>query len=674
MSKPTIRVLLYTDDPNRVNQKGPLGVGELCKHLKAHESPLAVIDPKLMSRNSGPNPADHAKVRLTDALLKEFDQVWFFGIHQENKTNYSLEFPGGGGPRSELEEDEILALEHWMSVDPNHGWPGIGVLMAGDHANPPPSVVLPPGSDPLCPPLDHKTFLGLGRAIGKGVPRAGELRKWEGPPTHCLEDNFNSQFLPFAGDLNQPQHQMDDNPQPLILQTFDAQGNPSSAGQPHELFKGTNGSWIRVFPDHDHEGTLALPTKFPPAVWPNTTTVWPKPSIIAYGTDRRTGQRLDILSAYNGDAVKRGRIVADSSWHHYFNVNLKFLSADQPESAAARQLGEYYRNLAFWLSPLSRRREIADAMILWLATHPLMLEQAGSGVNSVGRLAAGLLSEFVTGCQLQELLIALCPIKISRKVQRFVFPKPTEAQSVPSPETLLGAVLSEYFSEASQSGNFQDEINSQLRSIIERGVTHAFKLNASALLLLAVESLSLLSPLPAAALSPQTQNVLESLKLLHPDSLISERIPSMSATEPSFFYQLTLDKNGKSETFSLNLFTSDSTCGVVGPDRIPVCKVWGTLVPGGAAPSAVRGTRIPLETDRSYISLEFRLRNVRIVATGVMMGSALYTRFFAFAPGDAARLLEATSTADPPRIDPADGDTGTGTGTATLVEFAADAG
>lgn len=669
MAKPVIRVLLYTDDLSRVRDTGnlALGVDHLIRHLKANESPFAVIEPQLISRNTGPNPADHARVRLTAALLKDFDQVWFFGVHQKNKSPYSLESPGAGGPRSELEPDEILALQNWMSVDPQNGWPGIGTLMAGDHANPPPDIVLPPGSDDFCPPLDHETFLGLGRAIGKGVPRAGELRKWEGPPTHCLEDNFNTQFLPSGGDLNLPQHQSDANPQQLILPRFDAQGNPSPMGQPHELFRGSDGKWIEVFPDHDHEGALVIPKSFPETVWPATQTFQPKPQVIARSIDHRTGQCLNILSAYNGDAVRRGRIVADSSWHHYFNANLESLSADDP-SPAARQIGEYYRNLAFWLSPLSKRLQIGHEMLRWLANHPLMLEQAGSGIRNVGRLAVSLVSGLLTGCQLQELLVAACPAGLNQRVRRFVFPKPTEPRQLPSTQVLLGAALTEYFFEVSRSKDGLRDIDSQLPSIVERGVVNAFRSNTVALIKLAVESASLFKALPTASLSPQIQNVLESLWSLSPDNLLSERSTSMI-----FFFTLTLDRTHESELVFLELIEDDSTCKPV--EGISVCKLSGQLdtiqQPGES--HAVRGAKIPIDADHAYIAIEFQFRNVRIVASGIKSRTDISTRFFAFRLGAKEPMVSPLPTPDARieptvRIDPSDGDTGTGTGTTTFVD------
>ena len=148
----------------------------------------------------------------------------------------------------------------------------------------------------------------------------------------------------------------------------------------------------------------------------------------------------------------------------------------------------------------------------------------------------------------------------------------------------------------------------------------------------------------------------------------------MSTPIPTFFYTLTLDKNHQSELCFLSLFEDPSTCGTVGPGPITVCKLWGELNTTSSESFRVRGSKIPIDADSAYVTIEFRFRNVRIIATGILIRSNLFTRFFAFRPGAIAEPLisPVASTQDDAaaplvRINPADGDTGTGTGTQTLV-------
>jgi len=239
MEKPSIRVLIYTDDPNKIREDGNFGIREFRRQLAAHPPAFANIDLRpVISRNSGPHLNQHADRRIDTELNQNpnspYHEVWFFGLHQIKKDQYRFQFPGGGGPRSEFDKDEVAALEEWMRVDPANGSKGIGVLVAGDHANPPPDQQPISGATKFCPPsLDHKTFLSLGRALGIKIPRAQFLRIWEGPPTHCEEDSFNTLFP--------PPNEIDPIPQQLILPRFDQYGNPSPTGEPHNVFRGKIG-------------------------------------------------------------------------------------------------------------------------------------------------------------------------------------------------------------------------------------------------------------------------------------------------------------------------------------------------------------------------------------------------------------------------------------------------
>ena len=104
--------------------------------------------------------------------------MWFFGIRQCNVT---------GQPENELTNAEVADLQSWMDS-------GGGVLMTGDHANPRPF-----GADPG---LDALVILG--RALGHRVPRAGELRRWEGLPDATIAGSHNTQAPDGVNDLDQP--------------------------------------------------------------------------------------------------------------------------------------------------------------------------------------------------------------------------------------------------------------------------------------------------------------------------------------------------------------------------------------------------------------------------------------------------------------------------------------
>src|ERR1044072_214208 len=343
--KPPIRVLLYTDDPQEVVETTgpPFGLGAMMSHLRSHPPAFSRLCVKLVSRYTLGSAAASHKINTVleeaEAAKKPFDQVWFFGLHQINKNKFELGI-GGGGPARELDKDEFVALKTRMDAG------SLGVLVTGDHANQRPGDALDNPDAPIPDEEARKApFLGLGRALGRFIPRAGMLRDWEGNPTADPRHSFNTQVLTFGTSLTQLGFQEDPVAQQLILKTFNERGKPALEGRPHPLFLYKKGTAIILYPDHLHEGTVTLPTKLPEDVWPKTADFQPTPRIIAYGVDKRNAKKLKLVAAYDGDLVNAGRIVADSTWHHYFNVNLTAFPAPSEPLTAADQIGQYYANL-----------------------------------------------------------------------------------------------------------------------------------------------------------------------------------------------------------------------------------------------------------------------------------------------------------------------------------------
>lgn len=450
--KQTINILFYTDradvnecllDPSGTEPS--FGVWRLIKLMKDHEPAFAEFKITVLNRNKD---HQHASKKLSKDLLKAYDQVWFFGIHQVNVEGPFTE--ERGGPQNELDDTEVEALSEWMKI--NEGNEGGGLLMTGDHANPDPRS--PAGINPSveCPAgADHQAFLGLGRALGHRVPRAGQLRKWHGPPTACIVDSFNTQVRVGGTDINTIGLQADPVPQQLLLERFDSNWNPDFRGMPHPLFLKNKGGviqWIQVFPDHIHEGQIVIPEGLDED-WPSPPEGRKaKPIVVAYGLDKRFAspcREFPVVVVYDGDPVNVGRIVADSTWHHYFNINLKAFFKDLSEDSVADHIGQYYANLACWLTPQKKRTAIAREILLWLVTHPLIREEIGSGLLSIGRAAVFLLYERATACEIYELLSVIIPDSLCANVGKFHFSRLNfEINALPSQELILGAILTQY--------------------------------------------------------------------------------------------------------------------------------------------------------------------------------------------------------------------------------------
>jgi len=88
--------------------------------------------------------------------------------------------------------------------------------------------------------------------------------------------------------------------------------------------------------------------------------------VIAWGQIKdpaatKHGQEIGVISAYDGHKVDVGRVAADSTWHHWFDINLTGIAA--PPSpyagfdataaglAALTQIDAYFLNCGVWLAP-----------------------------------------------------------------------------------------------------------------------------------------------------------------------------------------------------------------------------------------------------------------------------------------------------------------------------------
>ena len=424
----TINILIYTDskDFSPISGDGDLRVSKLKELLEMKRQGFAEFKLEVINRYENfvqPQIPEKPKTiqKLTSELLNRFDEVWFFGWYQ---SNVDQEFEETyGGRENELDDKEVEQLTKWMTCG--------GVLMTGDH-----SLHAPGGKD--TDPRD--TFLCLGRALGHRVPRAGRLRKWEGPPTINADDSFNTLVRTgVSSDL-----QADAVPQTLRL----TRSHPNSP--PHPIFLGERRT-IDVFPDHGHEGKL-----IPPELdcnWPpfdeKDASKKPGPEFVASGCDKRSCQSSPVLAVYDGDNLGVGRIVADSSWHHYVNVNLSGFT-DVSQDSTLDLLAQFFHNLALYLAPRSKREQMSRDLIAWLVQHPAVKEERGNDPVIVGKIALHNLSQITTGFEIEELFHLAVAGQMTADRQRATFSSVASERSlIPSLELVMGSIINRYYRAAS---------------------------------------------------------------------------------------------------------------------------------------------------------------------------------------------------------------------------------
>ena len=463
-----IKILIYTDTkdisltPDDPTKPPTWSVSILRDVLEAPTSPFLKFSVNVVNRYENP-PQPR---RIDQGLLAQYDQIWFFGKYQSSVDGLFTE--DFGGPDNELDQDEIDELKKWMTTR--------GVLIAGDHSEMPPQPPPPPH-----PPPTIKEFLCLGRALGHKVPRAGELRRWVGPPTSLPESSFNTLVM-----LRQQQDPDSDAvPQQYMLE-------PLGPGRmPHSLLTGNdqnnNDALLDLFPDHIHEGAVVVPRQlgddWPPDNVPEKKR--PRPIIIARGCDKRRCKSKAVLAVYDPpEAVKAGRIVADSTWHHYLNINIRGLR-DASDKSAFFLLQQYYRHLAFFLAPVEKRREVSHAMLDWMLHHPEVWEEKGNEPLAVGKVALRQLSAIATRYEIAEMLQYVMLSKAKTDVEAVDllavnFPQMSAGiTSLPPRELVVGHVVRSHYMEAArrlQSGEgVTDAAVADVQADAASGVEMAFR-------------------------------------------------------------------------------------------------------------------------------------------------------------------------------------------------------
>lgn len=346
-----------------------------------------------------------------------YDQVWLFGF----ATSYAR---GAGYPADRLSDAELGALTEFMNA-------GGGLFATGDHGS-------------------------LGAALSGAVPRARSMRLW-GPPgdpaasevsmTRARRNDTNRQG-PSAG--SQFDDESDDVPQPITPKMYHRRFGPWRFSYPHPLLCSPSGV-IRVMPDHPHEGQciepanadqdvtwVAPPVKeYPPGAGGGPR---PLPEVISTNSvlagnvsgfkEPVNAQTFGGISAYDGHRAGVGRVVTDSTWHHFLNINLVGtlnVPAGNPKrlgflfSAAGlahlEQIKTYFRNIAVWIARPTNIACMRKRLLWGLIWNERVMEAVMTSADvplaridarlywDIGRHARDVLANYVGACQARKLVV-----------------------------------------------------------------------------------------------------------------------------------------------------------------------------------------------------------------------------------------------------------------------------
>ncbi|KAB7726882.1 hypothetical protein F5984_23520 [Rudanella paleaurantiibacter] len=351
-----------------------------------------------------PNVAVHRSIpnfRFTDGNHFNdtmYDQVWLFGIDSSAQG---------------LSDAELVILSTFMNK-------GGGVFATGDHGE-------------------------LGRALCGSVPRVRKMRLWTNSAGNVgMQDANRNDTNRIGHDAgSQFDDQSDDVPQEIQPRLYSsALGGFLRETYPHPILCSPLGR-IRVLPDHPHEGQCVEPTDLSGNYEKDGTPEFPMgigPEIIAYstvlagstaGTKQATqAQTFGAICAYDGHLANIGRVVTDSTWHHYVNVNLigevsepdtnikgrGFLASATGQQHLA-QIKHYYINTAVWLSRPGNHSCFRSRLIWQLLFEHRVMEAtmdnpalrferiSPSLLYSIGTHATDVLGKKASQCRRLQLLI-----------------------------------------------------------------------------------------------------------------------------------------------------------------------------------------------------------------------------------------------------------------------------
>ena len=471
---PTVRILIVADSTIALDDTIGFSLGKVVDTLEnetfySHVRFLitgatrAGVQSINTSANSKQFTYQGFRFNMPGFNINDYDQVWFFGFDPGNDASPDdshIDTISLSNPNPLNDPAEIAILSNWM--DNNKG----GVLAIGDH---------------------HY----LGASLCSKIPRVRKMRRWtnadhvpsvSGPDRHDTnQDKFGTGIIPFDA-------QSDDVPQPIeVLKKTYFESIFKIKTIPHPVLCGVDGV-IDIFPDHPHEGEVLgtlystnaggtpvdvsqnypnASAEFPDAV---SGTNKPVPQIIALGhpvnnprleknqptntlnpSHTNSSAAFGVANVYDGELAGVGRIVTDSTWHHWFNINL--VGLDTPAAADKyRKIQNYHTNVAIWLCNDSLRHSILSSWIwVYLITEfdPMRFSIHDS-IWRLGTNAKDALGRTASRCNGYEWIRIFIPALI----HQFEIPKSSPCLTCPPIDVfevaILGGVMRELLPKVEQ--------------------------------------------------------------------------------------------------------------------------------------------------------------------------------------------------------------------------------
>jgi hypothetical protein len=364
----TLKVLVVVDTAVQFGENDGFGVGRFIKLLRDTTVSCTKFDVHIAQRPFVNSPGDISFVEVAtpgpfeakyidfrfdsmsggELVLNRYHEVFLFGFAPDNNA----------GPDSNITahpwhstDAELNVLLDWMNA-------GGGVFATGDH--------------------DY-----LGASMCHRIPRVGSMREWTNAdgvppidgPTRLDTHQPSTPGQASGVDVIPAGSQSDATPQHIewIPQRIERVGLWRFK-YPHPILCHPVHGVINVMPDHAHEGRCEEPDTIDYTAnvafrnepeYPTHNSEQPKPVIIAYGnilakSNHAKGPvnaaRFPMISVYDGpsNGSTVGRVVVDSTWHHWFNLNVEGFEAD-PDKTNWEKISRFFINIALWIAPKNTR-------------------------------------------------------------------------------------------------------------------------------------------------------------------------------------------------------------------------------------------------------------------------------------------------------------------------------
>lgn len=436
-----VRIALYAEGTIAFNGGSFQGLQRVVAALKSDPWPWVKFEPVLIHRNSDPS-ADQQNKPLDQINLDSFDELWLFGF-----ASGDLLTPG-----------ERAAVNTFMDK-------GGGVLHTGDHAS-------------------------LGQGIAGSLKRAGLMRQYPAP--EAAPGVWNNTLRSGANAIYEFIDQSDDVPQDIRLKWYSdwrfTVGNALRRRYPHPVLCGSDGP-IYIFPDHQHEGVAVAPVPSPPD-WPSKNGYTPRAEVIAWGRieapDADIGREFGLVSVYDGHGVDVGRIVADSTWHHWFDINLDGFTATPLGLTRLKTIERYFLNVAAWLAPKAKQKHMRDGVFaIAVRRDPLvMLNPRILDPWVLGSLARDALGQFAPQCLIIQWVLDVIPPLVREQLKKIIDPDPPPLGErrpliplvLPIEDLVIASVIEPLLEQQSE---IQDVVTEMKPAVVDRAFSGALDRTAA---------------------------------------------------------------------------------------------------------------------------------------------------------------------------------------------------